>query len=915
VENNDEIPHGSQISVGSLAKLQRSMSNADYEEVWMQYVGLCEESQMEVRHQVMLALISSSRIADAERVTDLFDKLLPEQVDASAYKSVIRAYLRLRDYPRAMELHRSALATCESPAGSAELLAYLIEKNLWSESFSVWSEFQEHKRRLPHTNYGIFRSVKSRPDLYDDVLRLVEVVQKKQITIEGFQDFTVAVLRMAVLSEQHYDEYSFVRLVRIMQQWGFDDPNFYRDCMRLLLAKRNMRQVVRMYRVARQREGVSFSLDTLHSLLEIFCENYSVIGVREVLDDFFRLHNRLTRTAYNLTINFFARQGDAATVHAMFEQYSKRFHLHKERFGTATGDFAPLLTVHSRRGELGEVVKYFNQIEGIYDAQPTIICWNILLSAYGRVHDIDGAFRVFQTILASQEIQADDWTYATLMAICAGHGDRQSVVDIWELAKQRKVEASTAMVDCLVQAHIQDGMLEQAERICEEAVSQPLLGTRTYMWNLLINARAVRLDIASANRIFQRMTEHGVVQDELTYATLMQALIMVTKTGHAEDILKNIIPQAGVRITKFHYAVLMGGYLGERHYNKVLMLHDEMMRRGFGKSASTRLLALKATVGLTDHSSRGAEVGFRQAVELFESVMRSLDPQDIALGPRKGADRQPINIAYPTMFYSYFMNVLAKSGDSKGVDELYKRFQALLPQDPETHTPLHVLVTVMGDKLQQSDQKGVSKLWELALQRAMSDGKPLVSSSSNADTMDTDKKILPLHRFDLCYALTHYMNSLESSKKIDLLESTVARLLTVGFALDTKNWNQYIQILARNYRWKLAFELCESRLMDGFTGWASMRRHLPGVPTRLPVAIRQRGHWKMGHHRVLRPVSKTMLYLVRAYLDLQAMAVESRGSETLLMYLNKQCPRVVEAVKTMQGTDHAIESEILGSQW
>ena len=48
-------------------------------------------------------------------------------------------------------------------------------------------------------------------------------------------------------------------------------------------------------------------------------------------------------------------------------------------------DIAPLLDVHSRRGELSEVIKIFNGIEETYGVQPSIKCWNILINAYGKV--------------------------------------------------------------------------------------------------------------------------------------------------------------------------------------------------------------------------------------------------------------------------------------------------------------------------------------------------------------------------------------------------------------------------------------------------------------------------------------------------------------------------------------------------
>jgi pentatricopeptide repeat-containing protein PET309 len=62
----------------------------------------------------------------------------------------------------------------------------------------------------------------------------------------------------------------------------------------------------------------------------------------------------------------------------------------------------------------------------------------------------------------------------------------------------------------------------------------------------------------------------------------------------------------------------------------------------------------------------------------------------------------------------------------------------------------------------------------------------------------------------------------------------------------------------------------------------------------------------------LRPTQVTLAWLARAFLDLQAMAAESKASQILLDDLHHECPRTLNAIKTMQRTDANWEREILG---
>jgi pentatricopeptide repeat-containing protein PET309 len=217
------------------------------------------------------------------------------------------------------------------------------------------------------------------------------------------------------------------------------------------------------------------------------------------------------------------------------------------------------------------------------------------------------------------------------------------------------------------------------------------------------------------------------------------------------------------------------------------------------------------------------------------------------------------------------------------------------------------------------DWTGVEQFWDLALSVAKQQGAPLrslnVPSSSDVSSADGLKisslnikapTIMPIHQLDLTRCLSVYMNALAAEGKAGLISAVVDGLLQDGFLLDNKNWNQYIQILAQHRYYELAFRLCEDKLMDNWTGWATIRWRQPGR-NRLPIELRNKR--KQSLH--LRPNTHTFLYLSRAYLDLQDMATESRLSEERLDIILKTCSRTIQAINTMERTDSSLEREIL----
>ncbi|KAE9363471.1 hypothetical protein N431DRAFT_389373 [Stipitochalara longipes BDJ] len=940
----DQEPHAQDGNLKLLYERMGLTKSYDYEEAWRQYMLLDGVDQQLLRTPLMQYLTKSDRIVDAERITELFEMVRQQYRGPIVYQVTIRAHLKLRNLADAMQLHQIAYDTLGSPAGSAELLAHFMQNSSWWRAFSFWTDYQERGKEGQFGQYDLFELVVAMPNLGDQAIELAEYVsrriQKASPDSNGddseLKEFASTLIRRTLNTVDAFSPSSFSTLLEFLRLWQVDDPFVYEEAIATLLALNQTRMVVNCYRLARQGKGAQLSVQTLHKILKILCDHHSILGMQQVLDDFFKFHSRPTAWAYKLCMKEFASQGDATTVHALFKQFISRREEDRTIYPVrgsnvdspldSADEIAPLLQVHAKRGEIAKAVAIFNQIEEVYNLQPTLLCWNILLNAYGKVQDTKSAYEYFERLLESPQVLPDDYTFGTMMGICASRGDLERTIELYMLADKLKIQKSEAMIDSLVSAYISDGDLQQAERLCEDAVHMELKGpgTRTRMWNYLLVAYATRRDLNNVNRILQRMAEADVDYDEYTYSALMQALCMVKQPDKAYDILREVMVEAGVQATAFHYAVVMGGFLATGESRKVFAVQNRLMRRNVRGTTSSTLMVLKAQIAedLARLREGSEEEILHRAKQMFQEVVATIDPQDVSRGPRKGHSRLAIDVAHTSAFYSYVMFILGQREEFETVNKLYDEFKRTVPESKRIKPPIPVLSALMSAKLQERKFKAVEECWNLILNQAMEEGltRPLPAKtfgnalpepeerpSSMDDVQRCEaEKVIPAHHLDLADSLVVYLRSLVIQNKIQQMTETVKDVLDRGFVLDAHTWNKYVQFLARKHEYDLAFRTCEEKLMPGWTGWTKIRWQLP-VRNRLPIELRRARQWPTH----LRPVYYTMLYLAREYIELQDSAAESPAYEYILSDLERDYPKTIKAIKTMPRTDNEEERSIL----
>jgi pentatricopeptide repeat-containing protein PET309 len=896
--------------------------DSDYEAAWQSYLTMDESEKNEARRKLVRYLSESRRVVDAERIIEMFEKLETAERDIEANGTVIRSYLRLRNLTDAVILHNTALSTLKCCVGASDILAYMIENSLWTHAVNFWTRFQLLYYDLPRMPDDIFAVIEGRSDLIDPAIELAQHIDARAETLSNIPEMIKFASRLAgravINSASAGDERRFDILLRHFKKWDVYLKEEYQYILDNLVKLRNSVFAVRWYRNSRQKRGITFARRSLDDMIYVFCKYHSVKGLQEVMEDFFQFHGHPTVLAYRRSMAEFAPLGDSQTVHALFDQFLVRIKYGRPSARLKASDMAPILHVHAKRGELRDVIKHFDEIQTVHALEPDVLCWNILLDAYGKVGDVEGAFEIFETILESVQVQPDAITFGTIMGICATRGDLERLLEIYQLSLSLNIQTDAFMASYLVLAHIQNDQLQEAERICENALGMNLKGSKTRMWNFLLLAYAMRRQIDKVNQLLQRMSEVQLEYDEYTYAALIQALAMVGQPVRAEMVLNHIMKDAGFRPTSFHYAIVMGSYLRSRNYRKVYHLQKLIIkRRNLTESASTKLLLLKANDHELFEFGTDGERG-RRALEMFQDVLSTMNQQEMIVDAQKGTHRVPRHIAYSTMLYSYVITVLGETRMYESAEALYKDFIKTLPENEKASPPIATLSAIMTAKRYEGDWKVVQEFWDIALSKAKEQGGPLnrLNPPSQTDRTTPDvfnfssfreaEKIVPLHQLDLTRCLEIYMNALEDGGQIASIPAIVNGLLEDGFLLDNKNWNQYIQILAKGLYFKLAFELCEQKLMDNWTGWGYMRWGLP-MRYKLPVELRRERKAQLH----LRPNMHTFLYLAKAYLDLQDMAAESSESEAMLKEILETCPRVIGALKQMRRTDDPLERAIL----
>ncbi|KAI8629545.1 hypothetical protein F5Y19DRAFT_85601 [Xylariaceae sp. FL1651] len=904
--------------------VEDSLKSANLEEVdalWRHYKALDEQSQSVYLRQILVFLSTTGRVSDSWKVSELFHKLDSSSWDNETFVAGIAAEINLQNLSQAaLVFEKGLLIAALDTTALVDALDLLLAAAFRSPTLNflekIWKFYPEMASRwnfdaitanLKHlaSVSGIAEKALEFPDYIVQRLSNPYSTETERKALEALQKILV---RRALFS---CDESQVIPLLLITK-----DRSAFEQYIPFAQKKAKWKTSTEVYRVYRELPGNIPSHAVLHSVFKAYMGMNTTLpqinaGVELLWNDWHKFHNVPTQRAYQNHLAFHAAQGNKERVYSMWIEFIERFRGDTGlSFFEGDDTFAHLLHVHAVNAEPEEAQRIFNDMTMKFKLQPSVYDWNILLNAYVKAGDYDGAIETFDKLCTATK--PDKYSYGTLMQMAGSRGDLGFTVDLYRRARSSGILANDAMLSSLIDAYCQNDHFKEAKDVCTSAASKGIVATR--MWNKLLYYNALRRDLASINDVLNTMAEKKVPYNQYTYQHLLLGLALCRQSQHALYLLTVALEEKAFEVTPAHFKIVMGALLKTGEPGLVRRLHLLMKDYGF-QSTDDILFRLGQALGQWKDLSpqqrrqRSERKWLGDTLRTFYQIYGLSTKKDIAFehttGVKSVRPRELLRSGPEVYQFGTMMYIFAQLNDSVRVKELADLYRYVFQgtSNDKGILPLPMLNSVMLSNLHDKRYDRVKSTWRLLFETAKTEAR----SVSFSESLPHTAKISPRYRYALSDGLRVMQELLFEEGDSSSLQKLIKDVLDAGFEVDSKNWNYHVQLLVQMKRYKEAFMACEKILMPNWTGWYMVRAK-EAMGNALPLDIRRKG----SSPRYLRPTATTLYRLAQGYLELERMSPWSGDAAKVLREIDSKCIQVVRAIKSMVRVHSQLEDEIFG---
>ncbi|KAI0388838.1 hypothetical protein F5Y17DRAFT_451409 [Xylariaceae sp. FL0594] len=904
------------------------------DEIWNHYKSLDEKTRHPYVRRVLAFLCKAGRISDSRKISELFCQLDKAEWDSTFFVTAVTVELNLDNHSRALSiftegLRSSALDDTALVDGLDVLLAAAFKSPKPEFMERVWALYPDMAGRWNFD--GVTASLKhlaSVPDLTNKAIQFPQYVAQRlsdssdaEADRSALDSLQKILVRRALLTCPDSLVTSLLFLTK--------DPIAFEEYILLAQAKGKKSMLTDVYMIYRALPDVTPSRAILHATLRAFAglqgsPSKTLAGVELLWEDWHKFHDAPSRRAYQKHLAFYAARGDKDRVYSLWIEYIERFKTDETvDIFEGSDTFSHLLHVHAVNAEPAEAQKIFDDMRNKFQIDPSVYTWNILLNAYVKADDYDGAIATFENLCAATK--PDKYSYGTIMQMAGERGDLGLTVELYRRARVSGVKANDAMMHSLVDAYCQNDSFKEAEDVCTHAASKGIVTTR--LWNRLLYYQAVRRDLASINRILNTMADKNIPYNQYTYQQLLLGLALCRQSQHALHLLTVALKEGVFRVTSAHFNIVMGALIRTGEPGLVRRLCWLMKEHGI---PMTEDIIFRLSQSLTKWHQLPPKERIKmkkgkwlaEAFRIFLGIYGADGKQKRRAGVPQarpgsaGPTTKPImpsellRSAREVYQFGSMTYIFAQLNDTVRVQELVDTyrdiFQGISSADDGV-LPLGMLNAVMLNSLHDKQYDRVKSTWHLLFESAKTAAS--ARSASHGDTSsDPSDKISAKYRYALCGGLRVMQELLFMEGNPRRVQALVREVLEAGFEVDSKNWNYHVQILVQMREYKTAFIICEKRLMANWTGWQAVRVQ-ESMRNHISLDVRRRGT----SPRYLRPTATTLYRLGQAYLELSRLSLWSGEAAQTLNEVHNNCAQAVRAVKSMKRVYSDLEAEIFDS--
>lgn len=989
----------------SLSELLRRQEPGKQELAWQLYNALPAQGSSSAPSDLLLPLLeyltADNEPAVPTRIIKLFKQLPGKARTASSYRAAIIAYVALRQIGPAISVHSDAAAGGRfvehenhvPDIGTDVLLRRLVADEQWDLAVRVYSRYISETRfsiNRQRTTYRIRWGQATLPEIWHEAAQLPEIKEhvqsllvyireykdeqmstpkKKELFISFVQSFLPNVMDQVLYVRKPNEKEIwdwFTKLFEDITALGIPPDANYDYAITTMLkmdryrAYTNQRKLhLELYRRYRQwylYERVDDpkwrtlppQLPMLTSVITAHGTHDSWHRVNDVVQDIrtFYPGKPLSIPILQSLLMIYAEHGDVEQVNKYFAEFGATYDITPKQANS-------LMYVQARRADIPGALAALRHIREEFGITPDLQMWNTLLLTYVRADDLDGALEAFNHALDAG-MKPNVHTFGPMLDMCANRGDIEAFESLYSRAKQmdipldRDVRARSGYVQAFLNAEDVEAAEEIAKGMLQQWKAGILVGhPLTHTWNIMIQYYALRGDVANSRRLYKDMVNNKIPLDNITFASLMRALVEIKQTNAAYRILRKTLPANNMRVEAIHYAIVMTGFLKEGQYDLALEAYERMVERNVNQTISSRQAAIN-TVGMSElarllHAKNSDP---RQHLKHVEGLLRGM----LASGDvgQDIAHRQPNHNRYldaqtqsivPSSYYGLLITLYNARGAYAICKELFAKAEASMKPD-EFDAPTTFLTAIMEAHYRAKEWDEVQKCWDLIRQSSSKLIKTFqqvmnpAPSDDGASSSLTDGTVIQrfeesriaLNRRQVIVKATRiYIRSLinrnpKKNPTRELLakaQHTIRDLLVNGFVIDNFSWNEFIVALAQNGQIVSAFTIAETYLMPRFPGWRNLApfyiRH-----DRKGYQWMELRHYDIKRNSVL-PRYKTLVVLAKAMAvvkedERNGVGYVEREAKWAREILEEKAPSVCRAVETMPRTNDEMQERYLGER-
>ncbi|KAI1767833.1 hypothetical protein GGR53DRAFT_71441 [Hypoxylon sp. FL1150] len=892
----------------------------DADSIWHHYKILDGPLQSAYTGRVLLFLSKSGRLSDSWKISELFHKVPLSLWTQDIFVAGVAAEINLQNADEALEIFVTGLKHQDLDNISlVDALDLLLSSALRSPDSQllkdVWKHYPDMIARWDFDGItSQLKLVASVPNLASKALKFQSF--GRQVLLEsgntGLGQEALDALQKILVRRGlvSCDKDQVIPLLKVT-----NDTLAFEEFLYRVASNGKAMLGPEVYQIYRDLPGSLPSHPVLHEMFKLFNRfdftmSAKYAGLELLWGDWHKFHTAPSRRAYQKYLSFYASRGETQRVYDMWTKYVELYRDDPDH-NILQGDdtFAHLLQVHAVRGEADEVQRIFNTISEKFGMEPTAYHWNILLNAYVKAGDYDGAIATFEDVAAVGK--ADKYSYGTMMHMAGNRGDLGFTIDLYRRAVSSGVRINDAILNSLVDAYCQNDYLRAAEDVCARAVKKGIVSTR--MWNMLIHHYALRRDLAAMNKVLESMGEHNISYNQFTYQSLLMGLSLCRQSQHALSLLTSALKENTFHVTANHFHIVMGALLRTGEPAVVRRLHKLMKDYGFSDTSESmfRLSQALTQWNRLPQAQRArftSEEWSSEALHSFSDIYGLNDTEKLKqLSLNRHEHSRPGKLLAKKVENTHFSSMVfmfSQMKDFFGAQQLIDLYRHVFQgqQDSDATLPIAMLTSIMLMDFQEGRYNHVKATWYVLLNSVKKEAR-------SVDSGPKAPKISPKYRYILSSGLEVMQQMLFTLEDAAAMRRLIREVRFEGFEVDSKNWNYYIQSLARLKQYKAAFMACERMLMPNWTGWFVVRAK-ESVKNNLPLDQRRKGRSR----RHLRPTATTLYLLAQSYMELGQLRLWSAEAAATAQEIELECAQVVRAIKSMVRVYSDLEVEIFDKE-